>query len=239
MAGKINANIRKSVKNRYNSESGLPIMINLYVIKYIYYHIKKADRFLEKNDYGKKPKAVPIYQNELPMSRQRFDRINKGINFEITSGEADFITKQFGIDMKYFRRENPIAFEIDGISLTDWKCFYKTRYEVRYKLTSTYRKEYILSRAEEIERVLKKLVGKDWESRLGKNDPLYAVFYYFHYGKRFDAPSSIDVLRESLKSVDCKDWERESIGSLKENYCLLEKHCNYVKALITIEELQK
>lgn len=232
------SNVRKSVKNIYDYKTGLPIMINLYVIKYIYYHIAKADRFIEKKETGKKPKAYEIYQNQIPMSRQRFDRINKGMTFEITSGEADIITERFGIDMKYFRKENPIAFSIDGIVQSDWKCFYNERYECNYELPGTFKKTYVKERADKVEHRLKELISRDWESKLEKTDPLYAICFYFHYGKRYDAPSSIDMLRQSLKAVEYKEWEKERGSTLGDDLALLEKHCDYIRALMTIDKLR-
>lgn len=231
-------NKRKSVKHLYNKDTGLPIMINLYVIKYIYYHIEKADLFIEEKKEGKKAKAHPIYQNELPMSRQRFDRINKGMRFEITTKEATSITETFGIDIKYFRRDNPVAFDIEGIDITDWKCFYNVHYNNEYNLSSNIDSDGCKKRAEIVEDTLKKLVKTDWDHRLGKDNPLFAVCYYFHYGKRSDRPNSIKILKEALKQLDYKEWDNENAESLKEARGLLNKHLGYVNSLITLDKLR-
>lgn len=238
MAVNQNGRTRKSVRNIYDKHTGLPVMINLYVIKYIYYHIKKAKCFIEEKRDGKKAKYYPIYQNEIPMSRQRFDRINKGENFEITAGEADLITERFGIDMKYFRRDNPVAFDIEGINMTDWKCFYNEKYGNGYALSGRINNKQCSERAEKVERMLKDLTKSDWESRLDRDNPLYAVCYFFHYGKKFDSPNSVKILKTTLKEMNYKDWERENIDTLKEVCGLLEKHCNYINSIITIIKLR-
>lgn len=239
MAEKKNANLRKSNKHLYDMNSGLPIMINLYVIKYIYYHIDKADRFFEKKEKGKKPRAYPIYQAELPISRQRFDRINKGYQFEITSAESIFITDRFGINIKYFRKDNPDTFLLQEISQTEWKCFYNHEYEVGYELPSGYKKDIIKAKAEKVKAVLERITKRGWEERIKKDDPLYAICYYFHYGVRYDAPSDIDLFRERASNLKVQEWDTLSIEQLKNDYEMLEKHCKYVKSLITIKELKE
>lgn len=98
----------------FELEQGFPIRVNLYIIKYIYYHIRKDESFMDEGA-GKKPKSFPIYGNEIPMSRQRFDRINRGERFQLTAAEANDIIERFGIEFKYFRKEAPVMFEIDGI----------------------------------------------------------------------------------------------------------------------------
>lgn len=236
--GKSNTKHRKSVKNLYDATTGLPIMINLYVIKYLYYHIDKADQFYEKKVKGKKPKSFEVYKNEIPVSRQRFDRINKGMSFEFASGEADFVTVKFGIDMKYFRRENPIAFEIEGISQIDWKCFYNDRYNCGYELPSGFKKDYVSSRADKVEEKLKSIALGNWKNQLEQTDPLYAICYYFQYGKRFDALGNIGVLRKALQVIDYTEWESQSAEVLQEDYLLLQKHCDYINSLLTIQKLR-
>lgn len=231
--------IAKCNRNLYNADSGLPIMINLYMIKYIYYHIKKADCFIEKKQNGKKAKSRQIYGQEIPMSRQRMDRINSGMTFEVTAGEADYIVSRFGIDMRYFRKENPIPFNMKDISQTDWKCFYKLRYDVDYNLPSRYTRTKISSRANAVENALKKLTEDNWEESLKETNPLYAICYYFHYGKRFDELSRIEKLRNSLEAVSYTDWEKEDIKVLKNDYLVLQKHCSYINSLITIDKLRK
>ena len=239
MAERKNAGLRRSNKHLYDMNTGLPIMINLYVIKYLYYHIDKHNRFIESREKGKKPKAYPIYQNELPISRQRFDRINKGATFEVSTGESVFITDRYGIDIKYFRKDNPDTFAIEGITQTDWKCFYNHKYNVGYELPSGYNKEIIKTKAEKIEKVLKQIANSDWEDRIAKDNPLYAVCYYFHYGKRYDAPSNIDLLRERIHSVSFREWDSVDIQQLEKDCLIMEKHCKYIQSLITLNKLRK
>lgn len=225
----------KRIRNLFDGNTGLPVMVNLYVIKYIYYHIKKADCFIEEKGEGKKPKAYPIYGNWLPISRQRFDRINHGGRFEISNREASEICGRFGIDIKYFRRDNPVAFEIDGLGDTDWKCFYNENYGGHYKLANGIESG---ERAGKTEAALKSLPSPGWERRLDRESPLFKICHYFHYGKRPDSPDNKKLLKEALGQIGYREWDSETAESLEEFHSLLEKHCSYIGALLTIGSLR-
>ncbi|MCM1101156.1 MAG: hypothetical protein NC398_07200 [Acetatifactor muris] len=235
---------RKSVKNLYDGNTGFPIIINLYVIKYLYYHIKKADCFMDE-DYGRKAKAYPIYGTRgFPVSRQRFDRIKKGHTFEFTRGEADSVTETYGIDNIYFRKTEPVPFEIKGISDAEWKCFYNIKYEGHYglpddikKLETVRQPEAIKKKSKKVEDALKGL-AEGWE-KLEHDNPVYAVCYYFHYGERFDKPDIIKNLKDILSVIAYREWDKEDIGSLKEILSLMKGHYQYVSSLVTLNTLQE
>lgn len=234
-----NKKTRKSVKNLYDGNSGLSIMINLYVIKYIYYHIKKADCFMDEN-YSRKAKAYPIYGTRgFPVSRQRFDRINKGYSFEFAKNEAEGVTETYGIDKIYFRKSEPVAFEIKGIGDIEWKCFYNDKYNGLYNLPSNIKdKEAVIKgKAAKVEDTLKCLVA-DWE-KLDHDSPVYAVCHYFHYGERFDKPDIIRNLKESLSVIKYREWDKEGIDSLKEIQQLMKGHYQYISSLITLNTLKE
>lgn len=242
MADTSNEEKRKSVKTLYDGNTGLSIMINLYVIKYIYYHIDKARCFIDEDERGKKTKSYPIYCTDmLPVSRQRLDRINKGKRFEFSRAEANSITETFGIEMKYFRKDDPIAFEIDGIDETSWKCFYKSRYDVDYDLHIDFENEgddIVEQLKQEVEDKLKEL-SMDWEQKLKCDNPLFAICYYFHYGERFDRPNTIGNLKEILSTLDYREWETESIATLNEMLKLLRGHSTYINSLVSLDKLRK
>jgi len=232
---------RKSVKNLYDGNTGFSLMINLYVIKYIYYHISKAQCFMDEDGQGTKKKSIPIYSSPyFPMSRQRLDRINKGGSFELTHGEAESITTAYGIDIKYFRKDDPQAFVINGIDETDWKCFYNSHYYGNYGLSADLRgnEKKIEENATKVTNVLKEL-SENWEDTLEKDDPVFAICHYFHYGQRFDRPNAIKELRDILSSLDYGEWEKENGTSLNEMWKLLRNHFNYVNSLYTLKKLRK
>lgn len=222
---------KKSYRNLFNKETGFPIMVNLYVIKYIYYHIEKAACFLEKQEPGKKAKANPIYQFLLPISRQRFDRINKGITFEISSREVREITERFGIGAEYFRKENPVMFSISGLKEEDWKRFYSAHYEVYEKIEKEEERERYERKVEE---ALKELVCGDWKTKLDPTDPLFAICFYFSYGVRQNERKRVEQILQLLEEMDYREWE-QSREIAEQAYRLLKKHYEYTKSLCIIE----
>lgn len=226
----------KSVRNLYNAETGLPIMINLYVIKFIYYHIKKADCFIEKRTTGRKPKSYEIYGNYIPMSRQRFDRINKGITFEVSANEAKDLINRYGFDEKYFRKDNPEYFEIDGLALSDWKCFYNDKYEGDYELSTQYRgnDELIKKKADKIGQVLRELISDFRAGELKQGNPLFAICYYFATGRRYGEECAIDRFRKIMREIKYSDWNNVELDLLNADFKLLKKHLNYISSVITI-----
>lgn len=230
---------KKRIRNTFDGTTGLSVMINLYVIKYIYYHIEKHESFVLKHEDGKKAKHREIYKNIIPITRQRFDRINKGYNFEMSTREATEICERFGIDIKYFRRDNPVAFEIEGIDTNlDWKCFYNERYDGKYSISGERKKEEKHQRAEKPEAVLDKLIHSDWENLLDKDDPIYKICYYFHYGERTDKPDSRKVLRELLEEIAYSEWDEIPVEELRELQNLMKRHYSYINSLVTIHKLR-
>lgn len=227
---------RKSVRNLYDAETGLPIMINLYVIKYIYYHMKKADCFIEERKTGRKPKSYEIYGNYIPMSRQRLDRINKGNIFEVTANESSELINRYGLEERYFRKESPDYFEIEGLTLSDWKCFYNDRYDVGYELSTAYKKdeEIIKNKAGKIEKVLKEVISDFWNSELKQDNPVFAICYYFATGTRYGEERAVDKFRKIMREVRYSDWNNVELDLLNADFKLLKKHLNYISSVITI-----
>lgn len=213
--------------------NGLAIRINLYIIKSMYYGMKKANVFMV-NNAGRKPKSVPIYGNSLPISRQRFDRINGGMCFEFTSKEANKIVDTFGIEMKYFRRDDPDMFGFFGIESIDWQCYYYEYYKASYQVNV----KDVKTRAEKVKKKLKELAHKDWKQSPDKKNPLYRIWYYFHTGERYEEESRADKCINALRNMKYKDW-LESPEKLEEASQLLKKHYDYVAAFMTIERLGK
>ena len=93
-----------SPKNIIKGDEGVVIMANLYIIRYLYFHMKKHDKFMEKGS-GNKKKSAEFYGEIIPISRARFIRIMKGYNFRFAMTDISYICSEFGIDTKYFQRE--------------------------------------------------------------------------------------------------------------------------------------
>lgn len=227
-------NVAKSTRHIYDYRTGLAIMVNLYIIKYIYYHIEKDDMFMEKKGLGRKGKADPIYGKLIPVSRQRFDRINKGLHFEFSVEEATKISDRFGIDIEYFKWDTPKMFEIEGISLDDWKYFYREKYGVKFEISGQTEKN--INHISKVEERLKRIVATDWKNQTFKNDPIYNICYYFHNGYRCDRLPRVDVFADILEKMTFEEWKGIDLETRKTIGSLLRSHWKYIEALNTLED---
>lgn len=254
---------RKRGKHIYDmkTKGGLPIIINLNVIRYIYNHIKKAERFMEPEtrEKGKRPKALPLYgMNEFPLSRQRLNRMNHGENFELTKREAADIVDAFGFEKKYFDGENTVAFEIEGIADRHWQSYFDYYYKSNDEEKSEKQQdnEHVSqneakernknnnrskgNRPDEV-KILEDALGKlvdNWKEQLNKDDPIYAICYFFYYGIRFDMPSGVDSLKKMLRALEFSEWDKEDEKSLRAALLYLEEHSSYISSLLTIKAIR-
>lgn len=138
-------------KNIIKGDEGVVIMANLYIIRYLYFHMKKHDKFMEKGS-GNKKKSAEFYGEIIPMSRARFIRIMKGYNFRFAMTDISYICSKFGIDTKYFQREKTKLLQLvrakDGdkakagnkpkdedkaITINDWKAFFWINYKADFE----------------------------------------------------------------------------------------------------------
>lgn len=241
------------LKNKFGDKEGLPVRINLYIIKFIYYEMKKdrAKIFNEKNETGKKLKAIPIFSTKhFPLSRQRFDRINRGIPFRLTNEEAKTMADCYGIDIKYFTGDEDSYFKIqrveeensenknmpEYIDEISWKYFYKYTYSVDYFIKKNKRK--ISKEIADLEYSLKELVA-NWRS-LKQDDPLFAICYYFHYNASLgEKVGHIERLKECLQEMDISEWDNLYPSTYEEIFPFIEKHYQYLQAIIRIIRLRK
>lgn len=109
-------------KNIIKGDEGVVIMANLYIIRYLYFHMKKHDKFTEEGS-GNKKKSSEFYGKIVPISRARFIRIMKGYNFRFAMTDISYICSTFGIDVKYFQREKTKLLQLvrakDGDNVKD------------------------------------------------------------------------------------------------------------------------
>lgn len=235
-------------KYSYDKNTGFPVMVNLTVINEIYYKIKRADRFNDKSEGTKrnKKKAKQLWGTNnglLPISRQRFDRIKKGMNFSISNNEAIKMAQLFGIEKEYFGADEPVMFEIDNISEFDWKSYFYNQYQVKYDIDVT-----DTEKIKESVRLVKEALGKLSKS-IGKDDPVmrkavHKVRYYFETGIKYGEEIQIDKCISILKEIDYSYWDKEAEtedGQKKLAVCLklLKEHYSYVNSLNTIQRLKK
>lgn len=245
----------------FKENEGLPVRANLYVIRCIYYEMKKdrAHIFNEKNEEGKKSKAIPIYSKDFfPISRQRLDRINHGEAFQFSKGEAEKMTSCYGIQTKYFIKDKATFFKIQKFNETvlssmdnekieyidelSWKCFYLKKYNVDYALNDQIGKTVTQTeyeqRAKDVEYSLKNLT-LNWRS-LKTNNPLYAICYYFHSGVCIGKDlANIEQLEECLQVIEVRAWDKMKLETVERIFKSMKEHCEYMETLVKLYALRK
>lgn len=227
----------RAKSNIYNYKNGLIIMVNLLIINSMYYGMKKADRFYEQKESGKKKKSILLFGDIIPISRKRFDHIKNGENFRISSHEAESIVDIFGIDIKYFRREEPIMIDISqeyAVKKVMWEGYFKKKHGIPYTVKEKEAEGY----NKIIDSELQRLKKKDWVNYSDKNDPLFRIGYYFSMGKRYEPISKVDKCISALKEVDFKDWDSQDFAKLEVYRQLFKNHYDYINSLMVIHNLK-
>lgn len=226
--------------NLYNKDTGFVYIVNLYIINYIYYHMKKHDAFIE-NKKGKKPKSYDLFGDIIHISRPRFSRITQiGFGrFELTSLEADNICNVLGIDTIYFQKDSPEIIALPKIEEEDWKCFLYLERGIPYNDEMETKKEHeIEEQTDKVKKALSKAARTNWDA-IGpekEENPIYQIWYYFKYNVRYEKKSDIEMMISYLKRIKYSDWRRAGEARIKESYDLLNLHCEFLKAVILVNQ---
>ena len=69
-------------RNILGKEDGFNTRVNLFIIRHMYYHMKKAEQFMVEGE-GKRKNRLTSKHN-ISISAHRFTRMYKGGNFELT-----------------------------------------------------------------------------------------------------------------------------------------------------------
>lgn len=226
--------------NLYDKDTGFVYIVNLYIINYIYYHMKKHTAFIEKNNVGKKPKAYELFGDIINISRTRFSRITRiGLDrFELTSLEAEDICNILGIDAIYFQKDSPEIMPLDNIKEGDWKCFLYFERGIPYSEITTKKEHQIEEQTEKVKKALAKAARTNWDA-IGpekEENPVYQIWYYFRYNIRHEKKSDIEMMMSYLKRIKYSDWRTAGEAKIKESYNLLNLHCEFLKAVILVNQ---
>jgi len=227
--------------NTYDYKTGLPLMVNLLIIRTIYYGKgDKAEQFIEKNTDKKKRRLVSLFSSDLlGISRSRYGRIQEGYSFILSKREARRLSALFNISTKYFEREKLELFDIEGVDTFSWKCYYRHVKGVSYSFKKNVEEEEIKRQAELVKNKLKEIASKDWSKENNDDNPLFRIWYYFKTGKPYDKIPPVIKCMKALQDLDIQEWKQLYEEEDMEEYRnLLKKHYEYVNALVTIKNIK-
>lgn len=224
--------------SKFNCVTGFHIRVNLFIICFLFCHMDcKSDPNLNGVIKKRRPKYL-IYESSYFPSRQRMDRIYKGIGFDFSNMEAEEISNTFAIDKSFFTKQTAKPFPIKGVTDMDWLCFYKKKYNVDDERLNELSEKEISTSHNRILVALRRIV-RSWE-KLSHKDPLYRICFYYYYDTIFmEKVNPKDTLRDLLKSISYADWEKESIEYLEDTYKLLRNHTDYLSCKLDMYRLQK
>lgn len=220
-----------------DKNNGFNVIVNLYIIRYLYSHMKKAVCF-EIADSERK-KSVDFYNRVVGITRQRMSRMLQGERFEMSADDRKRLSGMFGISEKYFERDGK-CFQLGRLEQTDWKCYFNDRYGAGYNV---YDYDRIKNRhIAKVEETLKGLCSKgalerDYET----STPVYYVYYYFKHGATYTEESNLTKFLKLLSQLSFSDWEEieDNIDSLEHYQGLLEKHSHYVTVMAEYKRLKE
>lgn len=237
---KINTKVKgidmgESKRNILDCETGFNIVVNLYIIKYLYDNLKLDKLFYCDN--GRK-ENFHIFISEI--NRQRFYRMQQAENFELTKEERERIEVKFNIYEEYFAKNGKII-EIEGLDKADWKMFFH-QCNPDFIIEDYVTQKQVVEAYKKVDKLLKQLVSKDYIPKTYPVDTvIYKIYYYFHYHVTFKEKSRLTHFMESIDKLRISDWkEIENDPVQLEHYKnLLHKHYEYIWAFSKCKELEK
>jgi len=199
---------------------------------------EKADMFM-KPGIGKRKATVDLKTYTL-ISRQRFDRIFKGNNFELTAQESKTITELFNISSDYFKKRGELIL-IHEITKEDWQCFFSQQYGKDSIEKIQKPPKQIVEGMEKVESTLKVIVKKGYiPDHYDTKTALYHIHYFFENGATFKEASTFSRFLECLELLKISDWKElaDHPEEMKKYLYLLRRHYKYVNSYIKCRELE-
>lgn len=217
-----------------NADTGFNIRVNLYIIRCIFKNFKEQ---LSK-ELGKEIDMSYLY-DMLNIERQQFQSICGGKNFLITKEQTEKIAKLFNIEEQYFVGDGKM-FNVYGLNEQKWKCFFNVHYNKKYNvaLPEKKQKEYKKEVDDTLNNTFK---GFDEVTKnYNPDNPIFRVAFYCYMSRPYEKETLFQQFRRGLKNVEVTGWDElkdnnniEELETCKE---LLEKHVQYIQALVTISK---
>lgn len=211
-----------------NKKNAFHIMANLYIIRYMYSHMIKAECFMEKSS---RKKSKDFYKF-IGMSCRRISNILNGYNFILKTKEIESLCNMFDVEEDYFTLKGKLMTirELDEI---DWKCFFNQKHEVGFEINLP--KKVVAERASKVTETLYNMLktGKV-EAEYDINSPVYRIWYYFKHGYTYKEENNLSRFLKALSNLKISDWNEieEDLEKMKFYGKMLEKHTNYVNAAL-------
>lgn len=219
-----------------NKKNGFNVMVNMYIIRYLYSHIEKSSRFMDSEN--KKKKSIDFYENVIHISKPRMIRMLHGMDFEVSANERKELCRIFYIKEDYFLK-NGLFMEVHLLDEIDWKCFFNEKYDTLFQLNLSNRVKQ--EKIKKVKENLKYLVKKDViENEYEHDSPIYRIYHYFHKGNIYKEESRLTRFLRELSNLQLSDWEdiEMDIVELNKYQKMMAEHTNYITVITDYHNLK-
>lgn len=217
---------------RLDNITGFNIMVNLYILRYLYTR-------MDKN----KGEGRFFYSDVVDISRQKFQKICNGIPFSFGKDRCKALCRKFNISETYFS-ENGSIIEINGLDENAWKNYFNRHFPAlgKWKYQTTFATPVQQEKLEEeLVAILKKHSKKGFiEETYKSTEAIFRIWYYFEKGATFTSVSNLDKFINDLSTIECTDWNVYAGNGEKLQTCIdvMQKHVRYMMALKIIGEYE-
>lgn len=226
----------ESKSNILNKKNGFNVMVNMYIIRYMYSHLDKATAFKHKE--AKRKKSISFNKEVMRISGPRMNNILHGVNFEMSANEVERFNSMFNISKEHFLK-NGIVIEVYSLTVDDWKCYFNEFYYTDFEINIP--KQAKKERIKKVEKKLKELVSKDTINHEYETDTaVYRIYYYFKNGVAYQEETRLTKFCKSLSQLKVSDWEEmeEDMELLEKYQGILSQHLHYINVTIDYKRLK-
>lgn len=252
MAGKAVKRDEKTGEKIVSSEEMAGVVF-VYITYYIFMHTKELNEVF-KDTSGIRTKRENLFNtigNQLAIfnfSRQRFERMRTLDHFRIAQKELEEWEKKFNIDMKFFYMTRKGAINtvnkkntVLECNFEDWETYFKLLYpknEVQRDYEERWaekKKRTDAAKNLKVTESLKKMM-EEMDTYIGK--PIYSMYYYIRYNKKYEIRSKLETAMDFLGEVRIGDWENVTEENSKKYLKILEKHYKYIQMKMEMNKIE-
>ena len=219
---------KKMPNEKYSYKNAFNVIVNLELIYKMYRSMgKQKAETLQNSDF---------YKEVLKISKPRLRRIRDGKQFILSKSERTYLSKLFNIEESYFC-QNGKMIGVNSIQWIDWQVYFKCYYHWQFQLNMSINKQK--ERAEEIKTIITELgQEKKAESNYDDSHPLFRIYYYFKYNETYRHTTQLAKFTKELVNMKISDWDEieEDLDQLSKYGAMLDKHNQYVQALLTYKK---
>ena len=210
---------------KYLGKKELSEIIFVYTVYYFFMNMKAEELHRDfKDTTGRRLKRVGLFNcigaNVLGMSRNRFNRVTSGKEFNISKKEKEGWEKKFKVDIALFEPDEDK--KVLGNDLGGWIGHFKSGKRMQDSKCAE----------DELGKVLGNINGY-----IGT--PFYSIYFYLCNSRACDPRSNVQTAIDYLKKAGLAEWKGISANEAEKSIKVLEKHYRYLLMKMEIEKMEE